>query len=199
MDWRSLACRALGHAVDNPTFARGGEGPRRCVACGTPCLAEDGSRTRVRHTLSCFLRHHTYAPAATRHGHHEYVCVRCGHPLLFQSTSDPYRGARSFDKKVRYLCGLFGHRVHVVCRRHGLTEYACGCGHTFLLAAAGLRKVRHPAACVAGGHRVAFVERRGGHDEFRCRDCGHTFEFSLPLVAHEQHARGREQRARLVR
>ena len=201
MDLRSLACRVLGHAVDNQAFARGDGRHRRCVSCGADYLRPAGL-TRVRHTLSCFLGHHHYRWTAVRHRHNEYVCVRCGHPLLFDARSDPYRRARSFTKRVRYLCGLTGHRVHVVCRRRGWTEYACGCGHSFLLRA-GLDRIRHPAVCVAGGHRVAFVEHRAGHDEYRCRDCGHTFGFvrkapGLDLVAHEQHVGSREEGARLV-
>ena len=177
MGWRRLTCAVFGHAVDNRRFARSAAG-RRCVSCGTRYLPRDASTTRVRHTLSCFLRHHTYAPTETRHGHNEYICVRCGHPLLFEAGSDPYRRSPSFRKKVRYLCGLTGHAVHEVCARNGFTEYACGCGHTFLLSRPGLARVRHPAACVTGGHRVRFVERRAGHDEYRCRDCGHPFGFS---------------------
>ena len=116
-------------------------------------------------------------PTAVRAGHNEYVCVRCGHPLLFETASDPYAGAPSFPKRVRYLCGLTGHRVHVVCQRNGFTEYACGCGHTFLLGRAGLARVRHPLICVLAGHFVRFVESRAGHSEYRCRNCGHTFGF----------------------
>lgn len=177
MSWRRVTCRVLGHAVDNRAFARGEGGPRGCVCCGARYLGRDGSATRVRHTLSCFLGHHTYERTATRHGHHEYVCVRCGHPLLFESATDPYAVAGSFAKRVRYLCGLTGHAVHVVCRRRGFTEYACGCGHTFLLEAPGLWRIRHPAVCVMAGHFVRFVEHRAGHDEHRCRNCGHTFGF----------------------
>jgi hypothetical protein len=174
MRWSRLTCAVLGHAVDN----RRGDGPqRRCLCCGARYLLRDGSATRVRHTLSCFLGHHTYQRTATRHGHHEYVCTRCGHPLLFKTDSDPYAASRSFTKRVRYLCGLTGHRVHVVCPRNGLTEYACGCGHTFLLARRGLKRVRHPAVCVTTGHYVRFVESRAGHEEYLCRNCGHTFGF----------------------
>jgi DNA-directed RNA polymerase subunit RPC12/RpoP len=57
----------------------------------------------------------------------------------------------------------------------GLTEYACRCGHPFLLAARGLARVHHPLVCTASGHRVVFVERRDDYREHRCVDCGHTF------------------------
>jgi hypothetical protein len=181
MKWKELTCAVLGHAVDNRRFARRA-GRRRCHGCGAAYLRRDGSATRVRHTLSCFLGRHTYRPTDRRHGHNEYVCVQCGHPLLFESGSDPYRRVASFEKKVRYLCGLTGHAVHVVCARNGFTEYACGCGHTFLLREPSRRRVRHPAVCVAGGHRVGFVEHRAGHDEFRCRDCGHPFGFVPPAA-----------------
>lgn len=59
--------------------------------------------------------------------------------------------------------------------RHGLTEYACGCGHSFLLAPRGLARVTHPLICAVSGHRVVFVERRQAYREHRCVDCGHTF------------------------
>jgi predicted RNA-binding Zn-ribbon protein involved in translation (DUF1610 family) len=189
MDFRSLACRVFGHAVDNHTFARGRAEHRRCLSCGVEYLGRGGDLTRVRHTLSCFLGHHTYRWAAARHRHNEYVCAQCGHPLLFEAGSDPYRRARSFTKRVRYLCGLTGHRVHVVCRRQGMTEYACGCGHSFLLPA-GLQRIRHPAVCVAGGHRVAFLQSRAGYDEFRCGDCGHTFAFLGPATRREDAGAG---------
>ncbi len=38
----------------------------------------------------------------------------------------------TFKKKVRYLCGLFGHRVRHVTTRDGYEEFACFCGHSFL-------------------------------------------------------------------
>ena len=62
------------------------------------------------------------------------MCVRCGHPLLFHEDVDPYTTRLTFQKKVRYLCGLFGHRVDTVATRDGFVEYACHCGHTFLRA-----------------------------------------------------------------
>jgi len=167
-------CAIFGHEMDNRTAATDGDRPR-CGRCREPFLFEDGRVTHTRHVLGCFLRHHTYVRSGARGGHHEYTCVRCGHPLLFAEERDPYTGASRFHKKVRYLCGLFGHDVHAVTLRAGLTEYACDCGHSFLLADAGLTRVTHPLICTLTGHRVAFVERRGSYREHRCLDCGHTF------------------------
>jgi hypothetical protein len=172
---RRAGCAAFGHRPDNEAFARR-PGPRHC-RCGAAFLGNDGSETHVRHVLSCFLRHHTYAPWATRDGHREYLCVRCGHPLLFAEARDPYAHRGLFPKKVRYLCNLFGHDVHTVTRRAGHTEYACHCGHSFLRPEADLRRVTHPAVCTFRGHFVSGIGTRNGHDEFVCRNCGHTFGF----------------------
>jgi len=172
MGWEALRCAVVGHAVDNRT------GPqRRCRDCRARFLAPDGSATRVRHTLSCFLGRHRYQHTDTRDGHREYVCARCGHPLLFTVEGDPYAGSPTFSKRVRYLCGLTGHHVHVVGRRCGLTEYACGCGHPFLKKERGLSRIRHPAACVVAAHWIRYLETRGGYDEYLCGTCGHTFAF----------------------
>jgi hypothetical protein len=62
-----------------------------------------------------------------------------------------------------------------VTERCGLTEYACHCGHSFLLQAKGLTRVRHPLLCVGTGHRIRLLARRNEQLEFRCRDCGHPF------------------------
>jgi DNA-directed RNA polymerase subunit RPC12/RpoP len=172
-------CRVVGHHVDNRRFrldtpARTG---RACV-CGNDYLDENGSLTHVRHTLSCFLRHHSYVRLAQRDGHHEYVCVRCGHPLLLQASTDGHDDSVVFDRKVHYSCGVFGHRVHVVTDRDGFREYACHCGHTFLKAGNGERHIRHPFICVLSGHRIRFITRRGGYAEYVCRDCGHPFCFA---------------------
>jgi hypothetical protein len=175
---RRLACALVGHEVDNRRFAD--EGPVKTCGCGRAILRDDGSETRTRHTLSCFLGHHTYSRIGARHGHNEYMCRQCGHPLLFEVGNDPYAAAPSFEKSVRYLCGLFGHRTHVVTQRAGVTEYACGCGHTFLRKDRSLRRVFHPPICVGLGHFVRFVERRSGYSEHCCRNCGHTFGFSTP-------------------
>ena len=114
---------------------------------------------------------------ADRGGVHEYVCVRCGHPLVFPEGTDRFAGASRFTKKVRYACGLFGHRVTAVAARQGFVEYACHCGHSFLKHAAGERKVRHPLRCFFLAHRIRFVTHREGYAEYVCDDCGHPFCF----------------------
>lgn len=172
-------CAAVGHAVDNRVFERASSRDRHC-ACGAAYLAEDGTHTRVRHTLSCFLGHHTYRRLTDRDGYHEYVCVQCGHPLLFRADRDPYAAESQFGKKVRYLCGLFGHHVERVTARDGMLEYACFCGHTFLRPEGALRKVHHPMHCVLLGHWIRFVARRAGFAEYVCRYCGHPFCFADP-------------------
>ena len=159
-----LWCIVLGHHVDNRAFKREPSPERKC-RCGARYLREDRSLTRVRHTLSCFFGHHTYERLTVRDGHNEDVCVQCGHPLLFEAAEDPYASKDQFGKKVRYLCGLFGHRVHLVTTRDGFAEYACHCGHTFLKPDAELSRVTHPLVCVAAGHFIRFVTRRAGYAE----------------------------------
>jgi len=100
-------------------------------------------------------------------------CGRCREPFLHEDGGVTH--TRHVLGCFRYLCNLFGHHVHAVGERHGLTEYACGCGHSFLLAPRGLAKVTHPLICTVSGHRVVFVERREAYREHRCVDCGHTF------------------------
>jgi len=175
--WTRLSCRVWGHHVDNHVFRRG-RGPGRSCRCGEPYLKTDGSVTRVRHTLSCFLGHHTYVRMADRDGHHEYACVQCGHPLVFAAEDDPYARSAAFKKKVRYLCGLFGHRVHRVTSRNGFVEHACHCGHSFLKDERPMEVIRHPLVCVAAGHFVQYVESRAGYAEYVCRNCGHPFCFA---------------------
>lgn len=180
IDWISrMSCVLWGHHVDNHVLRKAATTARLC-RCGSPYLNTDGSLTRVRHTLSCFLGHHTYIRMADRDGHHEYACVQCGHPLLFLETHDPYAREARFAKKVRYLCGLFGHRVHFVTHRDDFSEYACHCGHSFLKTERALTHVRHPLVCVARGHFVRYVTSRAGYAEFICRDCGHPFCFAQP-------------------
>jgi hypothetical protein len=171
-----LSCELWGHVVDNQVFLQSGERLRMC-RCGAEYLREDGSRTHVRHTLSCFLRHHTYVRLGDRDDVHEYVCVRCGHPLVYAAACDPFAEYERFGKKVRYLCGLFGHRVQAVAIRHGFTEYACHCGHSFLKPATPTTVIRHPLICFFTAHRIRFVSRRAGYAEFVCDDCGHPFCF----------------------
>lgn len=177
-----ISCALFGHAVDNHRFQA--EAPEKTCSCGQAILPEDGTSTRTRHTLSCFFRHHTYLRVGTRDGHNEYMCQQCGHPLLFAVAHDPYASAGNFTKRVRYLCNLFGHRSHVVTERAGQTEYACGCGHTFLRKARGLSLVTHPPICTVLGHFVRFVERRSGYSEHACLNCGHTFVFATPPEPH---------------
>jgi hypothetical protein len=186
-----LSCFLWGHHVDNHVFKQVSHDPpslklrrtsRRC-RCGSEYLAENRSLTRVRHTLSCFLGKHDYEKLADRDGCHEYVCTQCGHPLLFEAEHDPYAASTTFKKKVRYLCGLFGHRARHVATRDGFEEYACFCGHSFLKAADGtavppLTKIRHPAICVAAGHFIHFLTKRGGFAEYVCVNCGHPFCFA---------------------
>lgn len=170
-------CGVWGHVVDNEAFRRASGDTRRC-RCGSRYLAEDGSSTHVRHTLSCFLRHHTYVRLADRNGVHEYVCVRCGHPLVYPEGVDPFADRERFGKKVRYACGLLGHRVQAVATRNGLIEYACHCGHSFLKPESGAELIRHPAICFFRAHRVRFLTRRRGFAEYVCIDCGHPFCFA---------------------
>lgn len=177
LGWRRWSCWLWGHHVDNHRFRTAEPGARQC-RCGEGYLPEDGGVTRVRHTLSCFLRHHTYQRLTDRHGYHEYVCVFCGHPLLFRADRDPYDRAALFTKKVRYLCGLFGHHVERVASRNGFTEFGCHCGHTFLKRDDAAEVIRHPLICVARAHRIRFVERRSGFAEYVCVDCGHPFCFA---------------------
>ena len=184
MNLTQLSCAVWGHHVDNHVFKQAGGTDRTC-RCGTRYLAEDRSFTHVRHTLSCFLGKHEYEKLADRDGCHEYVCVQCGHPLLFDAEHDPYATAPTFKKKVRYLCGVFGHRVRHIATRDGFEEYACFCGHSFLKSVEAAppsrtSKIRHPAVCVITGHRIQYVTRRGGFAEYVCRDCGHPFCFANP-------------------
>ena len=191
-----LSCAVWGHHVDNHVF-KAATGHGRHCRCGAEYLAEDRSLTRVRHTLSCFLGKHHYEKLADRDGCHEYVCTQCGHPLLFDAEHDPYAASTTFKKKVRYLCGLFGHRVRHVATRKGFEEFACHCGHSFLKETAGpkgpapLHKViRHPAICVMSGHFIHFLAKRGGFAEYVCVNCGHPFCFAYHLT-HEGSVDGR--------
>ena len=150
------------------------------VDAARPISVTDATLTHVRHTLSCFLGHHTYRKLIERDEHTEYVCVQCGHPLLFRADTDPYGDSATFNKKVRYLCGLFGHEVHLVSERDGYREFACHCGHTFLKSERDVTHITHPAICVVSGHRIRYVTSRGGYMEYVCRDCGHPFCFAEP-------------------
>jgi DNA-directed RNA polymerase subunit RPC12/RpoP len=98
---------------------------------------------------------------------------------VFPAGSDPFASRGQFTKKVRYACGLFGHRVQAVAERNGFVEYACFCGHSFLKAS-GAVKIRHPLVCVFFAHRIVFVTAREGYAEYVCTDCGHPFCFVIP-------------------
>jgi DNA-directed RNA polymerase subunit RPC12/RpoP len=184
--FRRASCAVFGHEVDNYRFGSDRAPVKKCP-CGSAILFEDNSHTRIAHVVSCFVRGHRYRSAGSRDGHGEYVCERCGHPLLFPEGQSGYAGRETFRKKVRYRCNLFGHRAHEVTRRDGLAEYACHCGHSFLREPQRGTLIRHPPLCLVAGHFVKFVTRRGLYAEFRCRNCGHTFCF----VSDE--ARGMEQ------
>jgi hypothetical protein len=171
-----LSCVLFGHKVSNIAFATA-HGPKHC-SCGVTFLGRR-VETRVSHTVSCFLFGHRYTRMARRDGHNEYVCRQCGHPLLFEVGRDPYAGQPAFKKKVRYLCNLFGHRVHHVTARNGFHEYACDCGHSFLKEESSRKEVKHPPICLLAGHYLRFTERRGLYDEYFCRNCGHTFYFMV--------------------
>ena len=193
---RKLSCALWGHHVDNHRFKASANRHRQC-RCGSQYLAEDRSITRVRHTLSCLLGKHHYEKLADRDGCHEYVCTRCGHPLLFDADDDPYAASATFRKRVRYLCGLFGHRVRHVTTRDGFEEYVCFCGHSFLkeiyqpsrASQQDPTVIRHPVICVVSGHFIQFLARRGGYGEYVCRNCGHPFCFAYN-PAHEAGHRG---------
>lgn len=172
-----LSCALFGHTVSNLVFA-GMSVPDKHCRCGVRYL-DAQEETRVSHTVSCFVFGHNYTRIAQREGHNEYVCRKCGHPLLFRKENDPYSDRPEFKKKVRYLCNLFGHAVHHVTTRQGLHEYACDCGHTFLRQQLGKQFVKHPPICLFAGHFLRFTERRGDYDEYLCRNCGHTFYFTV--------------------
>ena len=183
--WMRLSCRIWGHVVDNHVFRTTRGQPRRC-RCGTDYLPRTGETTHVRHTLSCFLRHHTYVRLIDRDGVHEYVCVRCGHPLAYPAAADPFADASIFAKKVRYACGVFGHHVTAIATRNGFVEYACRCGHSFLKRAAGTRKIRHPLICFLTAHRIRFVEERAGSCGIRLRGLRASVLFrSRPAVCRD--------------
>jgi DNA-directed RNA polymerase subunit RPC12/RpoP len=173
----SVRCKILGHKVHHTKVA--GEAGAPCARCGGAILDQSHSGSRVAHTLSCFFGKHGYVPIATRAAHHEYLCEKCGHSLLFELTRDRYTGRGRFEKRVSYACGLVGHRVHVVTMRSKTTEYACLCGHPFVKAESALTMIRHPLACVLLGHFVTINDIRGPWAEYLCRRCGHPFYFRI--------------------
>ena len=164
-----LSCLVLGHRAAN----------LNSCACLAHSLAAAGRHTHVRHILSCFLGGHPYRRLVDRDSHHEYVCMGCGHQLLVSERSDPFESATTFLKRPRYWCSVFGHRVSVVGLRHGLTEYACACGHSFMKERKALKRITHPVTCTLLGHFVRHLEDRLGFSEYVCGICGHTFCYTL--------------------
>ena len=173
----STSCTLLGHKVHHTRIAKDSVTP--CTRCGVPILDRVHGVSRVAHTLSCFFGWHNYVAVARRSAHNEYVCERCGHPLLFKLDRDPYSSHNKFRKRVNYACGLLGHRVHVVETGSQATEYACRCGHSFLKAQRALTVIRHPLTCVVFGHFVTVNEIRGEWTEYVCIRCGHPFCFRI--------------------
>jgi DNA-directed RNA polymerase subunit RPC12/RpoP len=184
----SAICTLLGHKVHHTTIAK--DSATRCARCGVAILDPGHSVSRVAHTLSCFFGWHHYVAVARRAAHNEYVCERCGHPLLFELARDPYSSHDKFKKRVNYACGLLGHRVHVVETGSETTEYACRCGHSFVKAQKALNVIRHPLTCVVLGHFVTVNEIRGEWTEYVCIRCGHPFCFRIarsgPLESEEE-------------
>lgn len=171
----SARCALLGHKVHHTRIAK--DSHTSCVRCGSEILDQSLNTSRVAHKLSCFFGWHHYVAVASRAAHNEYVCERCGHPLLFELARDPYSSQDKFKKKVNYFCGLFGHRVHVVQTRSKATEYACRCGHSFLKTQRELTVIQHPLSCVVLGHLVTVNEVRREWIEYVCIRCGHPFCF----------------------
>ncbi len=165
-------CAAIGHHI-TPEEARN----QQC-RCGQRYLHADGMPSKIRHVVSCFVGGHHYRVIAERAGRSECACIRCGHPLLL--TPDRVPDARGvLRKRVRYACNLFGHRVQHVAERHGVHEYVCHCGHTFLKHAPHLQVIKHPPICLVAGHTVRFITARARHREYACDHCGHAFCFAI--------------------
>ncbi|HEX4947310.1 MAG TPA: UbiA family prenyltransferase [Blastocatellia bacterium] len=175
-----FACFFLGHHFDNRKSSTNDAG--QCP-CGEPLLRADDSAVHVRHNLACLLGGHTYEKHGERDGHGEYICTSCGHPMLFVLEVSSYARQDRFRKFVQPRCGLGGHPVHIVTRRDGMTEYACDCGHSFLLPQPALTKVRHPLICLLTGHFIKPFARRDGLREFRCENCGHPFCLTTTPIA----------------
>ncbi len=165
-----FACFFLGHHFDNRATRESGQ-----CHCGESLLQADGSAVHVRHNLACLFSGHTYEKLDERDGHGEYVCTSCGHPMLFALDVSPYAHRDQFRKFVQPRCGVGGHPVHAVTRRGEMTEYACDCGHSFLLRQPALTKVQHPLICLLTGHSIKPFARRDRVPEFRCENCGHPF------------------------
>ena len=174
--FRNVICSLFGHRHGNEKFAGAMSYPTTC-SCGMLILQENEVETRIRHIPSCFLLGHSFTKIGERNGHYEYCCHSCGHPLLIKKDCSSYHNLNSLQKRPRYVCGFFGHKVHKVIERNGYTEYACACGHSFLKAERDVVEVKHPLICLFAGHFVRFVEKRGENSEYLCRNCGHTFYY----------------------
>jgi DNA-directed RNA polymerase subunit RPC12/RpoP len=154
-------------------FLLGHQAADRCD-CQSAAFVEDGTLTHIRHVLSCFLGGHHFTTLTRRQSHHEYVCHSCGHQLLV--CDEPLATAdSSFRRRPRYFCSVFGHHVASIGERFGLTEYVCGCGHSFMKRDRVLKRIQHPLICTLLGHFVRFLGRRDGYSEYLCSVCGHTF------------------------
>jgi hypothetical protein len=154
--------------------------PQKFCRCGELILSKK-KPTPIRHILSCFFGGHSYIFLGTRDDHDEYMCTRCGHPLLFRKEENIFAEKGQFRKRVRYLCGLFGHKVHLVTHRQTFWEYACFCGHSFLKKKGNLQKITHPLLCIFTGHSVEQIGDRSNCSELLCIDCGHTFLLGLHI------------------
>jgi DNA-directed RNA polymerase subunit RPC12/RpoP len=177
-------CALFGHTVHHTVIAPDARTP--CARCGAAILDQSKGISRIAHTLSCFFGKHHYFPIATREGHNEYVCEKCGHSLLFEVSRDPYASRSNFEKRVNYACGMFGHRVHVVANRSEAIEYACQCGHPFVKSQNALTVIRHPLRCVMLGHFIIGNKIRGDWAEYLCRRCGHPFYFRFAAFGREK-------------
>ncbi len=180
----SGTCALFGHKVHHTKISR--DACATCARCGASILETGNSVSHVAHTLSCFFGKHQYIPITTRANHHEYVCEKCGHSLLFEIARDPYASLGKFKKRVNYACGLFGHRVHVVAQRSKVIEYACRCGHSFVKSQTAMKVIRHPLACVLLGHVIVDNEVRDEWAEYICRRCGHPFYFRLAAFGQQK-------------
>lgn len=174
--YQGVICPLFGHRPQSGQMDTPWPPSPKMCRCGTDILGHE-TETRLRHVPDCFLKGHTCVKIDNRDGHHEFMCSSCGHPILIEEERSGYAGKRSMHKRQRYLCSVFGHRVHEVTKRDGMTEYACGCGHSFLKSKDDLTEVKHPLVCLFSGHFVTHLARREGYSEYLCRNCGHTFYF----------------------
>ena len=115
-----MVVRRLGHHVDNHLF-RSASDPKRACRCGSRLnLPRDGSATHARHTLSCFLGHHTYERLAGSAGHRRCTmrAVRSSaHSSPMAGT--PTRAQDFFTRKCVTSADSSGHKVTCVTERDG--------------------------------------------------------------------------------